>query len=249
MIQNILVFSIALLSSICAFSQVQEESINSKGNEKILQTFFFVDYSLMKIRARHEEASSDSGFESLNDHNDIGVHHFNLKYLIDFVPSPSFSLFITPSLGYMHGENNNRNAGADDNTDYWDSLSGLTYGAQAGISYRFISNNLVIAPYLSAGTISTTLKNFLRFEESETTSSSNEFEQEIKASISEVALGMRFTSLVTNYSSYISIVKYNMTTSSVDGDASTGDSKYTLSEFAEFEMDHLTFQVGFGARF
>ncbi len=240
---------VVVLSTFYSYAQEQVTELKKQSNDEFIQTYFFVDYSLLKIKSTHEEESSTSGFSSFDDHHDIGVHAINLKYIIDLVPSSSMSFFITPSIGYLHGENNNRETGDSGNIDYWDSLSGYSYGAQAGLSYRFISNGLLIAPYVSAGTSNLALKNVLRFEDNTTEFTTYQFEQDLKGTVSELILGIRFTDIAKNYSSHISIVNYKLNVTSVEGDAFQSDTDFILSKNAEFEMDHLTFQIGFGKRF
>lgn len=200
-----------------------------------------LNYLPSDIVLDHREQSSSTGFESPNRKLRMHRHMLNISLEKEVMSNWPLSLSISPTIGFSFGETDK----ANDSNSFKESLAGYQLGFGGSINYNAFTKTTKIQPFVGLSVLSVTDTFFLRYEEVDSTERSREIETEQTYNLSIATIGVRFLNLKDMIST-LAISTYQYDNLKTKTEASKGDEKYSLDEFADVRRDNVSIQIGFG---
>ena len=158
------------------------------------------------------------------------------------MPHWPVSISLYPMVGYSLLTQSNDNKGS---FRYEESLTGTSFGGGVSLNLNFLSPSSKTQFFVSSASLQVRDRFFFRYQDTDTTVRSSEIETVQSFNLLQSSIGFKFYN-TKNLVSIFAITVFQYDDFDLEVDASRGDEKFELSEFALIERDNTSFNIGFG---
>jgi len=214
---------------------------NYKGD--ISANSFMVHYQNQQTEINHNEASTDSGYTSLNEESSIPLHGVHFEFSRELFASYLFSFTLSARYGKTFGSTKNTNSTSG--LTYEEEASGELYGGGGSLNLNFSVWGMKLQPFIAAYTFTHENTYELKYGPEGATTGLTEINYESELQVQQYSLGMRFIDYYKGLLSYFS-ADY------ITGDAPTvgvSSNLDNLSNTSTPQRREYAFTIGFGALF
>ena len=204
---------------------------------------FMVHYQNQQTEINHNEASTDTGYTSLNEESSIALHTVQFEFSRELFASYLFSFTLSARYGKSFGSTKNTNSTSG--LTYEEEASGELYGGGGSLNLNFSVWGMKLQPFIAAYTFTSENTYELKYAPEGATTGQTEINYESKLQIQQYSLGMRFIDYYKGLLSYFS-ADY------ITGDAPTlavSSNLDNLSNTSTPQRREYAFTIGFGALF
>ncbi len=193
----------------------------------------------------HNEESSASGFNSLNEISKITNNSLELGTAKEFFSSSNWSFSLLANVGIRMGKD--KSTIEEGKALYSDKLSGNHYTVGGSVNLNIEAYKLKIQPYLFSSMNKIYTKTLLNY--SQGTSNPTSIQYRLKSQLTDIGAGVRFLDPSVQLMSYFSINysisnKLKSTSSMI-----MNNSTEVMSSSSNIYQRPLTFSLGFGFMF
>ncbi|MAZ46951.1 MAG: hypothetical protein CME65_00220 [Halobacteriovoraceae bacterium] len=203
---------------------------------------FGLNFQQSNLKMNHQEASSDGSFEAPGYRSTYKRNSFLFSLEKEIMPHWPVSISLYPMVGYSLLTQSNDNKGS---FRYEESLTGTSFGGGVSLNLNFLSPSSKTQFFVSSASLQVRDRFFFRYQDTDTTVRSSEIETVQSFNLLQSSIGFKFYN-TKNLVSIFAITVFQYDDFDLEVDASRGDEKFELSEFALIERDNTSFNIGFG---
>ena len=225
------------------FAIISSASLAKSYRGDISANSFMVHYQNQQTEFSHNEASTDSGYTSLNEETSIPLHGVQFELSREFFASDLFSFTLSARYGKTFGSTDDTNSTTG--LEYEEEASGELYGGGGSLNLNFSVWGIKLQPFIAAYTFTNKNTYELTYALEGATTGQTEITYESELQVQQYSLGMRFIDYDKGLLSYFS-ADYITSDDPTLGITSNLDN---LSNTSTPQRREYALTIGFGALF